>query len=128
MMIKLPKSLTLNYFKNIKNYFIFPETLRKYPVVFALFRVATKSYSVPNDSLQIKKGQKIIIPIFSLHFDPRYFSDPEVFNPERFSAEEKAKRPNGVYIPFGDGPRICIGRYYYINLYETIIYYLLSSN
>lgn len=87
-------------------------------MVFALFRVATKSYSMPNDSLKIEKGQKIIIPIFSLHFDPRYFSDPEVFNPERFSTEEKAKRPNSVYIPFGDGPRICIGIYlpYYIIL------------
>jgi len=87
------------------------ETLRKYPLLFALFRVASKTYRVPNDSLIIKKGQKIIIPTFSLHFDPRYFSDPEVFNPERFSTKEKAMRPNGVYLPFGDGPRICIGMY-----------------
>lgn len=118
--------MTLNNFNNTKNNFLFSETLRKYPVVFALFRVATKSYSVPNDSLKIEKGQKIIIPIFSLHFDPRYFSDPEVFNPERFSTEEKAKRPNSVYIPFGDGPRICIGRYYYISSHKTI-HYLLSG-
>ncbi|XP_025193066.1 probable cytochrome P450 6a13 [Melanaphis sacchari] len=89
---------------------VIAETLRKYPVIFALFRVATKTYHLPNDSLTIKKGQKVIIPIFSLHFDPKYYTDPEVFNPERFSAEEKAKRPNGVYIPFGDGPRICIGK------------------
>jgi len=88
-----------------------------------LFRVATKTYRVPNDSLIIEKGQKIIIPTFSLHFDPRYFSDPEVFNPERFSAEENAKRPNGVYLPFGNGPRICIGRYYYISLYKAISSY-----
>jgi len=87
------------------------ETLRKYPLLFALFRVASKTYRVPNDSLIIEKGQKILIPIFSLHYDPRYFSDPEVFNPERFSTEEKAKRPKGVYLPFGDGPRICIGMY-----------------
>ncbi|XP_060853196.1 probable cytochrome P450 6a13 isoform X1 [Rhopalosiphum padi] len=89
---------------------VIAETIRKYPVLFALFRVATKTYRVPNDSLIIEKGQKIIIPTFSLHFDPRYFSDPEVFNPERFSAEENAKRPNGVYLPFGNGPRICIGK------------------
>jgi len=89
---------------------VIAETIRKYPVLFALFRVATKTYHVPNDSLIIEKGQKIIIPTFSLHFDPRYFSDPEVFNPERFSDEEKAKRPNGVYLPFGNGPRICIGK------------------
>ncbi|XP_029344453.1 probable cytochrome P450 6a18 isoform X2 [Acyrthosiphon pisum] len=86
------------------------ESLRKYPLMFALFRVATKTYRVPNDSLIIEKGQKIIIPTFSLHYDPKYFSDPEVFNPERFSPKEKAMRPNGVYLPFGDGPRHCIGK------------------
>ncbi|XP_060861012.1 probable cytochrome P450 6a14 [Metopolophium dirhodum] len=89
---------------------VIAETLRKHPLLFALFRVATKTYHVPNDSLIIEKGQRILIPTFSLHFDPRYFSDPEVFNPERFSTEEKAMRPNGVYLPFGDGPRICIGK------------------
>lgn len=87
------------------------ETLRKYPLLFALFRVATKTYRVPNEPLIIEKGQKIIIPTFSLHSDPRYFSDPEAFNPERFSTKEKAMLPNGVYLPFGDGPRICIGMY-----------------
>jgi len=59
--------------------------------------------------LTIEKGQKLIIPIHSLHYDPKYYNDPEVFNPERFSLEEKCKRPSGVYLPFGDGPRICIG-------------------
>lgn len=63
---------------------------------------------MPNSSLIIEKGQKIIIPINSLHRDPKYFADPEVFDPERFS-EEKRKQLNGIYLPFGDGPRICIG-------------------
>ncbi|XP_015378895.1 PREDICTED: probable cytochrome P450 6a14 [Diuraphis noxia] len=99
-------------FLNDLNYLdmVIAETLRKHPLLFALFRVATKTYHVPNDSLIIEKGQKLIIPIFSLHFDPKYYSDPEQFNPERFTTEEKAKRPNGVYLPFGDGPRICIGK------------------
>lgn len=64
----------------------------------------------------IEKGQQLIIPIFSLHNDPRYYSDPEVFDPNRFSPEEKAKRPSGVYLPFGEGPRMCIGMY---NIYYT---------
>jgi cytochrome P450 family 6 len=87
------------------------ETLRKYPPTFALFRIATQAYQVPDDSLTIEKGQKLIIPIHSLHYNPKYFPDPEVFNPERFSSEEKAKRVRGTYLPFGDGPRICIGNY-----------------
>jgi len=94
---------------------------------------------VPNEPLIIEKGQKIIIPTFSLHFDPRYFSDPEVFNPERFSTKKKAMIPNGVYLPFGDGPRICIGMYiqYFIkgkgvinehtaNIGNTVIYGVLG--
>jgi len=57
----------------------------------------------------VEKDEKIMIPIYSLHHDPKYFKDPEVFDPERFSPEENAKRPKGTYLPFGDGPRICIG-------------------
>ncbi|XP_026810290.1 probable cytochrome P450 6a13 [Rhopalosiphum maidis] len=86
------------------------ETLRMYPSVIALFRNATKSYQVPNDSLIIKNGQKIVIPVYALHYDSKYYTDPEKFIPERFSPEEKAKRPTGIYLPFGDGPRMCIGK------------------
>lgn len=91
--------------------FSFSETLRKYPPTFALFREVTKTYHMRNDSLVIEKGQKVMIPIHSLHYNPNYFSDPEVFDPERFSPEEKSKRPSGVYLPFGNGPRMCIGIY-----------------
>ncbi|XP_029344137.1 probable cytochrome P450 6a13 isoform X1 [Acyrthosiphon pisum] len=91
---------------------VIAETLRKYPPLVALFRKASQTYRVPNSSLIIEKGQKIIIPIYAIHYDNKYYSDPEKFIPERFSAEEKAKRPSGVYLPFGDGPRICIGNFF----------------
>lgn len=99
----------------------FLETLRKYPLTFGLFRDAVQTYQLPNDPLVIEKGQKILIPLHSLHHDCKYFNDPETFDPERFSPEEKAKRPKGVYIPFGDGPRICIGTVICI---EKIVYVL----
>ncbi|XP_025207718.1 probable cytochrome P450 6a13 [Melanaphis sacchari] len=89
---------------------VIAETLRKYPLLVALFREASQTYQIPKDSLIIEKGQKIIIPIYALHYDTRYYTDPEKFIPERFSAEEKAKRPRVVYLPFGEGPRICIGK------------------
>jgi cytochrome P450 family 6 len=50
-----------------------------------------------------------VISILGLHHDPKYYPDPERFDPERFSKEEKAKRHHYVYLPFGEGPRICIG-------------------
>lgn len=73
--------------------------------------MAAQTYRVPDDSLIIEKGQQLIIPVHSLHNDPEYYPDPEVFDPERFSPEQTAKRPSGTYLPFGDGPRICIGEY-----------------
>jgi hypothetical protein len=54
-----------------------------------------------------------MIPIYALHHDPNYYPDPEVFDPERFTDENKNSRPLGTFIPFGDGPRICIGKYNY---------------
>ncbi|XP_026810291.1 probable cytochrome P450 6a13 [Rhopalosiphum maidis] len=89
---------------------VIAETLRKYPALVALFRKASQTYQISNDSLIIEKGQKIIIPVYALHYDSKYYTDPEKFIPERFSPEEKAKRPSGIYIPFGDGPRMCIGK------------------
>jgi len=64
---------------------------------------------VPEDTLIIEKGQKIVIPMYSIHHDMKYYPNPTTFDPERFSTEEKSKRINGIYIPFGDGPRNCIG-------------------
>jgi cytochrome P450 family 6 len=54
---------------------------------------------------------KTVIPVLGLHHDEKYYPDPDRFDPERFNEEEKVKRPPYVYLPFGDGPRICIGKF-----------------
>lgn len=48
--------------------------------------------------------------MFGLHYDPEYFPEPQKFNPERFSDENRKKIPPFSYLPFGQGPRNCIGR------------------
>ncbi|KAJ9579607.1 hypothetical protein L9F63_004686, partial [Diploptera punctata] len=85
------------------------ETLRKYPAGSTLGRVVTKPYQIPGSSLKLDVGDKVQISVYALHHDPKYFPHPERFNPDNFTPEAKAKRPNYTYLPFGDGPRNCIG-------------------
>jgi cytochrome P450 len=89
---------------------IFSEALRKYPPVPILNRECTKTYKIPGSDVTLEKGMLTVIPVLGLHYDPKYYPDPDRFDPERFSEEEKAKRHHFVYLPFGEGPRICIGK------------------
>lgn len=55
------------------------------------------------------KLNSLFVPIYSISNDPKYFPNPDVFDPERFSDENKHKITPGTYLPFGIGPRNCIG-------------------
>jgi cytochrome P450 family 6 len=85
------------------------ETLRKYPPVPAVTRECTKTTKLAGTDITVEKGIQLVLPILALHHDPKYYPDPERFDPERFSEEEKKKRPQFSYLPFGEGPRLCIG-------------------
>lgn len=85
------------------------ETMRKYPPLPIINRVCVKDYNLPDSDLFVEKGTRLIIPILGLHHDPDYFPKPATFNPDRFNEENKSQIPTGAYIPFGEGPRICIG-------------------
>jgi len=87
----------------------FAETLRKYPPFSILNRECTKRYKIPGTNVILEKGIQVVIPVMGIHHDPQYFPEPEKFDPERFSLEAKSKRHRYVYMPFGEGPRICIG-------------------
>jgi cytochrome P450 family 6 len=71
-------------------------------------------YTLPsasgNGTVILPKGAAVYIPVFALHYDPQYYPDTDKFDPERFTEENKQNRPNYTYLPFGDGPRICIGK------------------
>lgn len=59
----------------------------------------------------------VLISVFSIHRDEKYYPNPEIYDPERFSDENKHKILPFSYIPFGVGPRNCIGKifsYYFI--------------
>ncbi|KAK5644105.1 hypothetical protein RI129_007950 [Pyrocoelia pectoralis] len=85
------------------------ETLRKYPPVPVLNRRCIQDYHLHNSDIIIRKGIKITIPLIALHNDPEYFPNPEKFDPNRFTVENKHLIIPFTYMPFGDGPRACIG-------------------
>lgn len=85
------------------------ETLRVYPPVSKVDRVCTKPYTLPNSSVQINVGDIVGIPIYGIHMDPDYYPEPNEFRPERFMGDEKKERPSHLFLPFGAGPRNCIG-------------------
>ncbi|KAI4461640.1 cytochrome p450 [Holotrichia oblita] len=88
---------------------VLDETLRKYPPASMISRVCTKDYEIEGTGVTIETGTEVFVSILGLHRDPEYFPDPEKFDPERFSHENKSNIRSFTYLPFGEGPRICIG-------------------
>ncbi|KAH0505366.1 Cytochrome P450 3A13 [Microtus ochrogaster] len=83
------------------------ETLRLYPIAGRLERVCKTDVEV--NGVPIPKRTVVIVPILVLHKDPKYWPEPEEFHPERFSKKNENNINPYTYLPFGDGPRNCIG-------------------
>lgn len=81
-----------------------------YPPLERFQRMCKKKYTVPGTDLTIEEGVRLMVPVFAIHRDPKNYPDPEQFDPERFSKENKQNRDPLTYIPFGAGPRMCIGK------------------
>ena len=88
------------------------ESLRMFSILPWLDRLAENDYHLLGTNIIIKKGTPVILPMRAVHMDPKYFSDPEKFDPERFSDENKKNIQPFTYFPFGEGPRNCIGEYH----------------
>ncbi|GFR06746.1 cytochrome P450 3A5, partial [Trichonephila clavata] len=85
------------------------ETLRKHPPLLVAERTAVEDYVLGDTGITAEKGMRVIIPIYTMHYDPDFFHDPETFNPERFMDWYEPKHPQYAYLPFGAGPRNCLG-------------------
>ncbi|XP_016974114.2 probable cytochrome P450 6a19 [Drosophila rhopaloa] len=88
---------------------VIDETLRKYPVLGFLVRIATKPYVHSSPKYFIEPGTGVMVSNLGIHHDPDFYPEPEKFIPERFDEEQVKKRPPCTFLPFGDGPRNCIG-------------------
>ena len=86
---------------------VFAETLRLYPTVSMVFRRALEPH--PVGEYLVPAGGIVVLSQFVTQRDPRFFPDPEVFDPDRWRPEARQGRPRHAYFPFGGGPRVCVG-------------------
>lgn len=89
---------------------VLDESLRLCPPAPALHRMAVQDVEV--DGCRVEAGTMVIVGIYALHRDPTLWDDPLEFDPERFSPENSKGRDRWQYVPFGAGPRSCIGDHF----------------
>jgi cytochrome P450 family 9 len=107
------------------------ETLRKWPSFKGTSRHCNRDSILKDEetgkTYKIKKGIDIFIPFGAMQMDPKYFPEPEKFDPYRFSDENKGKIQSGTFLPFGMGPRICIGSRYAILEAKLMLFTIMSK-
>nr|WCC58105.1 cytochrome P450 [Pharsalia antennata] len=109
---------------------VMSETLRKYPINVAVDRVCTKPYTIepalPEETpVHLKVNDAIWLPIYAIHHDPNYYPNPDRFDPERFSEENKGDINPYTYFTFGLGPRNCIGSRFALLMAKAVIFHTL---
>jgi len=86
---------------------VIAETLRLYPPLWAFSREATENTTI--GGYPVRKGAIAIVCPWTMHRHPRYYADPNAFEPERWIDGLAQRLPRFAYFPFGGGPRQCIG-------------------
>lgn len=101
------------------------ETLRLYDPVILLNRTAIKDTYLGD--LFVPKGTDIQIPVYAIHHDANHFNDPFTFDPDRFSPENQGSIEPYTYLPFGQGPRRCIGERFSLMEVKLAIFRLVKK-
>ncbi|MCO6458667.1 MAG: cytochrome P450, partial [Pirellulaceae bacterium] len=87
---------------------IFLEAMRLYPPAIAIARQAAQPVEI--GGIPIPRGSLVFVSVYSIHHDARWFPQPEECQPQRFANDPSHPLPENAYLPFGIGPRACIGR------------------
>lgn len=87
---------------------VLKEAMRLYPPVPVVAREASEPLQL--GGISVTAGTQVVVPIFAIHRHRKYWDDPDRFDPNRFLPEREAKLPRTQFMPFGAGPRICIGQ------------------
>lgn len=94
--------------------------MRKYPPSTTLARKSLKDYTFSSDDFTIPAKTQIFIPVYSIQHDEKWYPEPDKFEPERFEPEAEKTRHPMHYLPFGDGPRNCIGKINFVSKFYKI--------
>ncbi|HSL01873.1 MAG TPA: cytochrome P450 [Rubrobacteraceae bacterium] len=84
------------------------ESMRLYPPAWGIGRQAVAGCEI--GGYGVPAGTQLVMSPWVMHRDPRYYEDPETFDPDRWATEAARQLPKYAYFPFGGGPRLCIGR------------------
>ena len=104
---------------------VISEAQRLNPPLYQLSRECAKDYDI--GGIHIPAGLEVIVPVYFLHHDPEAWPDPEKFDPERFRSPEKDIRHPYQFMPFGTGPRSCIGmRFALMEIKIVLVKFLLN--
>ncbi|CAN7983040.1 unnamed protein product, partial [Ixodes hexagonus] len=90
-------------------------------------RSAAEDYVLGDTGITVPKGCMIAIPIYSMHHDPEFFPDPFTFNPERFSENNIDSIRPYTFLPFGTGPRNCIGNRFAVEVLKIGLLHVVRS-
>ncbi|XP_020800979.1 cytochrome P450 9c1 [Drosophila serrata] len=107
------------------------ESLRKWPPAFIIDRMCAADFDLKDEEgeviVKLQKDELVHIPVAAIHHDPDNFPEPEVFRPERFDEEHKHEIKQFTYLPFGVGPRSCIGNRMALMEVKSVLYQLLRQ-
>ncbi|CAH2068447.1 unnamed protein product, partial [Iphiclides podalirius] len=102
------------------------ETMRKYPPVAYLDRICNHRYKL-NDSITIEKGTPVFINVLAIHYNKDIYPEPLKWLPERMNCSSDSDNLNFTFLPFGEGPRFCIGKRYGMMQIRAALVQLISA-
>ena len=103
---------------------VIEEGMRLYPPAYAVGRECIEKDEILGQTIPAKSV--FLLSIYALHQDPQYYPNPQKFDPDRFAPELVKQRPKLAYMPFGAGPRMCIGNHFAMMEMQLILAMLVQ--
>ncbi len=98
---------------------VIQEALRCYPPIWALVRKPLSSDNI--NGVKVPALSNVLINIYGMHHHPDFWDTPNDFNPAHFNAEQQLQRPQFAYLPFGGGPRLCLGNNFATMVMQVVV-------